>query len=193
LPGIVVDIGTGDGEFVYQLAKQNPDRFIIGIDPHRQGLERVSSRTSKKPTKGGLKNALFVLGSIKDLPDELEGIANQVFINLPWGALLKTIVLVEDATWTAIKRLCVRGAFLDILISYGRESEGTEFSKLDMPTIDLSYLKGITVPKIEQKGFRLVSVENVEPDELKDYPSSWAKRLSYGRDREYYYLRVESI
>jgi len=46
---------------------------------------------------------------------------------------------------------------------------------------------------LERKGFRLVSIESVKPGDLKDYPSSWAKRLSYGRDRAYYYLRIESL
>ena len=193
MPGIIVDIGTGDGEFVYDLAKQYPDRFIIGIDPHHEGLERISSRISKKPTKGGIENALFVLGSIEDLPDELEGTANQVFINFPWGRLLKAILLAEDATWAAIKRLCVKGAFIDVLLSYQEESEGAEFNKLDMPAIDASYLTNVTAPMLERKGFRLVVIKSVEPGNLKDYPSSWVKKLSYGRDRAYYYFRIESV
>ena len=33
MPGVIVDIGCGDGKFTYKLAKENPDRFVIGIDP----------------------------------------------------------------------------------------------------------------------------------------------------------------
>ncbi len=99
MPGVVVDIGTGDGEFVYAIAKDNPDRFIIGIDPDYKGLEKSSTRIYKKAPKGGLDNALFVLGSIEALPEELNDIANQVFINFPWSGLLKGIVLVEDDTF----------------------------------------------------------------------------------------------
>ena len=32
--GVIIDIGTGDGRFVYQSARQNPNKFYIGIDPN---------------------------------------------------------------------------------------------------------------------------------------------------------------
>lgn len=86
----------------------------------------------------------------------------------------------------------MKGAFVDVLVSYQPESEGAEFSKLGIPDIDISYLTSVMVPRLEQKGFRLVSIENVEKSDLKSYPSSWAKKLSYGRHRAYYYLRLES-
>jgi 16S rRNA (adenine(1408)-N(1))-methyltransferase len=99
MPGIIVDIGTGDGEFVYKIAKENPDRFIIGIEPHHQGLEKISARVYKKPARGGLKNALFILSNIEEMPAELDGIANQVFINFPWAGLLKGLLLADAAAW----------------------------------------------------------------------------------------------
>ena len=32
--GVIIDIGTGDGRFVYQSARRNPNKFYIGIDPN---------------------------------------------------------------------------------------------------------------------------------------------------------------
>jgi len=57
---VVVDIGTGDGRYVYRSARQNPDRFYIGIDVERRALEKVSERIHRRPGKGGLPNVLFV-------------------------------------------------------------------------------------------------------------------------------------
>ncbi|MBN2238928.1 MAG: hypothetical protein JW712_04070 [Dehalococcoidales bacterium] len=193
MPGVIVDIGTGDGEFVYKLAKEHPDRFIIGIDPHHAGLTPVSARITRKPAKGGIENALFVLGNIEDLPHELDGVANQVFINFPWGSLLKAVLLVENPAWDSLKRLCMKGAYIDVLFSYQPESEGTEFSRLGIPDIDITYLTGVMVPKLADKGFKCIEIKNVDENELKRYPSSWAKKLSHGRDRAYYYLRLESV
>ena len=193
MPGVIVDIGTGDGEFVYKLAKQHPDRFIIGIDPSHVGLTRISSRISRKPIKGGLKNALFVLGSIEDLPYELEGVANQVFINFPWGTLLKSVVLGEDTMWDSLKRLCMKGAFIDVLVNSQPEIEEAELNKVGIPEINNSYLTETMIPKLGKKGFRLICIENVEKNNLKNYPSNWAKKLSYGREREYYYIRLELV
>ncbi|MDQ3258004.1 MAG: hypothetical protein M3R15_29660 [Acidobacteriota bacterium] len=38
--GIVLDIGTGDGRFVYAYARQNPNKFFIGIDANPRPLEK---------------------------------------------------------------------------------------------------------------------------------------------------------
>jgi tRNA G46 methylase TrmB len=37
--GIIVDIGTGGGRFVYKRAKENPHRFYIAIDANPKALE----------------------------------------------------------------------------------------------------------------------------------------------------------
>lgn len=192
MPGVVVDIGTGDGEFVYTIAKDNPDRFIIGIDPHYKGLEKLSTRIYKKVSKGGLDNALFVLSSIEALPEELNDIANQVFINFPWSGLLKGIVLVEDDTWSNIKRICKTGAYIDILFGYERTGEIDETEQFGIPILDLPYIKDTIAPKLAEKGFRVIETRTVDPEEIRNYPSSWAKKLGYGRDRTYYYLRLIS-
>jgi ubiquinone/menaquinone biosynthesis C-methylase UbiE len=192
MPGIIVDLGTGDGEFVSTLARANPDRFIIGLDPNQQGLENTSAKIYKKPGKGGLKNALFVLGSIESLPEELDGLANQIYINFPWAGLLKGLLLADAVVWNAIKRVCKPGALIDILFSYEKTAEENEFAKAGLPDIDLEYLQGITAPWIEKLGFKIIELKNVGAEEIKRYPSTWAKKLSFGRDRKYYYLRVKT-
>ena len=51
--GVIIDIGTGDGRFVYQSARQNPNKFYIGIDPNVTPLEKISEKIHRKPSKGG--------------------------------------------------------------------------------------------------------------------------------------------
>jgi 16S rRNA (adenine(1408)-N(1))-methyltransferase len=193
MPGVIIDIGTGDGEFVYTIAKENPDRFVIGIEPNHKGLERISARVYKKPVKGGIENALFVLGSIEELPQELNEIANQVFINFPWAGLLKGLLLVKKTTWLPIKRICQNGAFIDILFSYEKSREENEFNKLELPDIDVSYLQKVTAPKLDENGLKVLEIREFDAGEIRKYPSSWAKKLSFGRDRKYFYMRLKFI
>src|ERR1044071_8966443 len=79
--GVIVDIGTGDGRFVYQSARQNPKKFYIGIDANPSQLEKISQKIHKKPHKGGLANAIFLQVSVEDLPSELDGVADEVHIH----------------------------------------------------------------------------------------------------------------
>ena len=52
--GVIIDIGTGDGRFVYQSARRNPNKFHIGIDPNTRPLTKISEKIHRKPAKGGL-------------------------------------------------------------------------------------------------------------------------------------------
>ena len=58
--GIVIDIGTGDGLFVSECARQNPRKFYIGIDANARPLEKISEKIYRKPAKGGLPNVIFL-------------------------------------------------------------------------------------------------------------------------------------
>ena len=65
--GVVIDIGTGDGRFVSAAARANPNKFYIGIDANVKPLEKISMKATRKPSKGGLPNALFVQAAVEDL------------------------------------------------------------------------------------------------------------------------------
>jgi 16S rRNA (adenine(1408)-N(1))-methyltransferase len=190
MPGVILDIGTGDGEFVYKLARENPDRYIIGIEPNHRGLEKISTRTGKKTAKGGIDNALFILSRIEELPEELNGTANQVFINFPWAGLLKGLLTGADGVWNSLKRVCHPGAYIDILFSYQPDTEDNELNNLGLPPIDMAFINETTLPRLLKHGLKIVAVKEVETIDIKSFPTSWAKRLSYGRERNYYFLRV---
>jgi 16S rRNA (adenine(1408)-N(1))-methyltransferase len=78
---VIVDIGTGDGLYVYRSARANPDKFYIGIDVQRRALEKVSERIHRKPERGGLPNVLFVQAPVEELPSELDDVADEIHIH----------------------------------------------------------------------------------------------------------------
>ena len=80
-----IDLGTGDGRYVFKSAQQNLKTFYIGLEPSEKQL-RVYS---KKALRSKLKNCIFVVGSVERYPAELHGLATTVTIYLPWGSLLK--------------------------------------------------------------------------------------------------------
>ena len=125
MPGIVVDIGTGNGKFVSKLAIRYPDRLIIGIDPNHHNLIHTSLKNPK--------NSLYLLSDIENLPKELNGIVNQIFINFPLGSLLRGIINVENQTWNNLKRICRSGAFIDIILGFNKLSEKNETIRLVLP------------------------------------------------------------
>jgi ubiquinone/menaquinone biosynthesis C-methylase UbiE len=81
--GVIIDLGTGDGSFVYQSARRHPDQFYIGIDAESSALEKVSEKIHRKPEKGGAANILFIQAAVEDLPSELDGVAVVEYGSLP--------------------------------------------------------------------------------------------------------------
>ncbi len=188
MSGIIVDIGTGDGKFAYQLAKENPDRFVIGIDPSHPSLEKTSSKIYKKVEKGGLKNALFVIANIEDLPDELVGVANQIFVILPWSGLLEGIIAAKKNVLENTKKICQKGAVIEIVLGY-RSEEG---EKAEIPELSEDLLREKTIPGFSKVGFDLLELREIKKEELNEIPSTWAKRLKLGKERKFFYLKFKA-
>ncbi|MGH9825164.1 MAG: class I SAM-dependent methyltransferase, partial [Blastocatellia bacterium] len=79
--GVLLDIGTGDGKFVYRGAVEHPDTFCIGLDAIGENMREVSGKATRKAARGGVPNALFIVESVESLPGELRGLADTITIN----------------------------------------------------------------------------------------------------------------
>lgn len=189
--GIVVDIGTGDGKFVYELAKQNPNTLFIGIDTNRNNVVKTSLKTIKKKSRGGVKNALFVPASISQLPEELYERANQVFINFPWGSLLHAIATADENALQEVCKIMKNGASLDIIFGYDVHTDTSEIQRLQLPDLTEAYLNAELIPGFELLGFTNTKCIHLNTGKLQNYPSTWAKKLRERTNRTYYYLQFE--
>ena len=83
-----VDLGTGDGRFVYEAALKDQSTLFIGVDPVEKQLREYSVKSVRKK----LSNVLFLTSSLENLPINLTEIADKVSVILPWGTLLGQIV-----------------------------------------------------------------------------------------------------
>jgi ubiquinone/menaquinone biosynthesis C-methylase UbiE len=113
---VIVDIGTGDGRFVYQSARENPGRFYLGIDPNVRPLEKISEKIHRKPAKGGAPNALFIQAAIEELPAELNGVADEIHVHFPWGSLLRAVATADVLLLQNLHRICAPGTLLEVVL-----------------------------------------------------------------------------
>lgn len=187
-----MDIGTGDGRFVYRSAQENPRKFFIGVDANAKPLEKVSMKATRKPTKGGLPNVLFVRAAIEDLPEEFNGSADEVHIHFPWGSLLKAVVLGEEGVLCSLRRICAPDALLEIVIGIDPERDKTEIERLGLPGLSASYLRDVLIPKYEAAGFELMNYGTMDASEWSKMETSWARKLQGGDGRGVSYLVFEA-
>jgi 16S rRNA (adenine(1408)-N(1))-methyltransferase len=161
----LLDLGTGDGRFVRWMAEHHPAWFVIGLDACRENL-RINSQAK-------LSNALFVIASAQTLPHELRGLADHVTINFPWGSLLEGLLDNNPALMNGLLTVARPGVLVDIRLNGGALAE-------------VGWRLEAGAQQIQQtlavNGFLTEPPAEMTMTELRAFPSTWARRLAFGRD-----------
>lgn len=184
----MIDIGTGDGTFVYQCARRNPRKFYIGIDANIRPLEQISEKIHRKPAKGGLPNVLFLQAVIEDLPTELNGIADEVHIHFPWGSLLRAISTGDSEVLRNLRRVCAGDALLEVIVGSDAARDAAELQRLDITPPTLADVDAVLVPAYAQAGFEITERGERLPSDWPDLQTSWARRLRNNPNRSLIYF-----
>lgn len=164
-PATTIDLGAGDGRFVRHLASRQPGLGVIGVDLCAANLALAA--------RAATANALFVVADALALPDELGRVATRVTMNFPWGSLLRGL-------------LSGHPGLIEGLGAVGRGAATVEIS-LNAAAFAAS---GWT---LEAGGERVAAVLRgagaevgppriLGPAQLRRCPTTWAKRLAFGRD-----------
>ncbi len=186
--GIVIDIGTGDGLFVYQCARENPNKFYIGIDANPRPLEKVSERIHRSPSKGGVPNVLFLQAAIENLPSELDGIADEVHVHFPWGSLLRIVVTGDPTGLRNLRRICAPGAVLEVLIGLDPDRDRSEIERLGLDLVSIDQINQTLIPFYQAAGFEVMETGVLPQSKWPKLQSSWSKRLRGNDNRELIYI-----
>ena len=191
--GVIIDIGTGDGRFVYQSARQNPNKLYIGIDPNAQPLEKISEKIHRKPAKGGAPNVLFIQAAVEDLPSELNGVADEVHVHFPWGSLLRAVATGEITVLQNLRRICAPGALLEIVIGLDPARDQTEIERLGLIPLSIEFIDQQLTPNYRAAGFETIERGIIAASEWPKISTSWAKRLQGNEQRRITYLIARAI
>lgn len=189
----MLDIGTGDGRFVYQMARQNPDRLYVGIDASSEALVKISEKIHRNPKHGGAKNVLFLQARVEALPEELDNIADEVHIHFPWGSLLRGILLPDEAVLRSLRKVCKQEALLEIITSIDNTRDANELNRLGINNyIDEHYIENILRPRFALASFRITEHGLLPPVNWPTLCSSWAAKLKSGGTRDACYLIAQA-
>ncbi|GAB4572591.1 MAG: hypothetical protein Fur0017_24540 [Anaerolineales bacterium] len=162
---ISLDLGTGDGKFAFCHAETFPSRFVIAVDSCRENLHEYS--------RAKLPNLLYVIASAQSLPRELHGLISHVTINFPWGSLLQSLLDGDSRLMCGLESVLGTGARLEVRLNGGALSEQ-----------GWSLEEGVEQVRenLESAGWHLAKPMMMDAYMLRNFPSTWAKRLAFGRD-----------
>lgn len=183
------DLGTGDAQFIYELARKDNDTFYVGIDSNAASMTYISWKVARKPAKGGgVLNLALVHSSVEKVAIFFSNQADSISINYPWASLLKGIVAPEETTVQAIAELAKKSAIIDMRINNHVFRDENTRSKLGLPSLDTSHVMQKMVPVYEKYSIRLLKNEIIGTPKAEE-KSSWGKQLRKGSDREVLHLQ----
>jgi len=162
---IHLDLGTGDGRFIRCMAEHHPHSFFIGVDACRENLRDNSHRK--------LPNALFVIASAQSLPMELKGLISHITINFPWGSLLESLLTGDARLMNSLEYISSSIAALDVHLNGGALAEAGMALEAGADQIYNNMLRS---------GWQINTPLLMNANTLRNFPSTWAKRLAFGRD-----------
>jgi Methyltransferase domain len=162
---IILDLGTGDGRYARTLAKGHPHWFIIGVDACRENLREHS--------QAKLQNLLFIIARAQELPRELDGLISHITINFPWGSLLESLLVSDSNLMRGLTSISRAKASLDLRLNGGALAEAGKTLEAGTDKIYFNLLGA---------GWQLDRPVIMDASALKKFPSTWAKRLAFGRD-----------
>jgi len=177
--GVTIDLGTGDGRWAYRYATAHADRFVIAIDPVAENMRELSAKAARKPERGGLPNVLYAVASIEHLPAELHGIADEIFITLPWGSLMRGIILGDDAVLAALASLATDGATLRIVLNTRIFDDPVPLDARDLPDVTPDYVAETLAPAFALHNITITETRYMDADEVAAIETTWAKKLSH--------------
>jgi 16S rRNA (adenine(1408)-N(1))-methyltransferase len=176
-----VDVGTGDGRFAYHLASERPDWLVIGIDALDEPMGEIAYKAARKPARGGRANLVLVRAAIEALPAELQLIADEVDVLLPWGALLEGIVRARAEVVGGIAALARGGAVVRVTLNGEIWLDSTPARYEDLPVPTPEYVAAEVEPEFRRAGIDLGPARYLGAAEAKGLPTTWARRLGHGR------------
>src|ERR671931_2020 len=186
---VLVDVGTGDGRFVLAHARANPRTFAIGFDPVASAMESSSLSAARKPERGGVPNALFVVATAEDPPPELAGVADVVSVLLPWGRLLRGVLLGQSEVLRPFARIARPGARVRIVLNNEIFEDPVPLDAAELPEATVDYALAELEPRYAQSGIRLEEARLLDEDEVKQLRTTWARRLAHGRSPRFLEIR----
>lgn len=187
---IHVDLGCGDGRYVYKQALLNPDVIYFGVDP----AIKQTTEYARKANRNKLHNIFFVQGSLEVPPMELKNTANSLSIYLPWGSLLAAVVKPSCETINQIKYFAKPKAEVEIIFGYDAELEPSETKRLMLEQVNKKYIETKIVPTFNENGLILTEdVKELTGADLQKMDLTWGKRISSTIERNYFNIKLKIL
>jgi 16S rRNA (adenine(1408)-N(1))-methyltransferase len=147
------------------MAERHREHFFIGMDACRENLRANSQRR--------LPNALFVIARAQALPRELNGLADRITIHFPWGSLLESLLNGDTSLLAGFDAVTRPHAGMEIHLNADAVTAAGWELQAGAEQVERV---------LNSAAWTTRSHSCLNARDLRDVPTTWAKRLAFGRD-----------
>ncbi|NOT03086.1 MAG: hypothetical protein HOP27_00650 [Anaerolineales bacterium] len=135
------------------------------MDSCRENLHEYS--------RAKLPNLLYIIASAQNLPHELSGLVSHITINFPWGSLLESLLTGDIRLMRGLESISRSATTIEIRLNGGALTEAGWGLEAGAEKIYNNLI---------QAGWQINVPALMNANALRSFPSTWAKRLAFGRD-----------
>ena len=114
-------------------------------------------------------------------------------MHFPWGSLLRAVATGEITVLQNLRRICARGALLEIVIGLDPARNQTEIERLGLTSLSIEFIDQQLAPSYRAAGFQTSERGIIAASEWPEFNTSWAKRLQGNEQRNITYLIARAI
>jgi len=163
-----IDLGTGDGRYAVHLARVRPELGVIGIDTC---LDHLHGSPRRFPA-----NVRFLRTDAREIRIEAGVHVTSVSINFPYGSLLRGLVDADPALLDRLDELLGPRGRLQIRVNERALTDALPDTGFDPDGAGNAIVQGL-----HRLDWIRVSSQPLDQAELRAFPSTWSKRIGFGR------------
>ena len=188
---VLIDVGTGQGMFILDTAREQPDWLCIGIDAAADNMVKAARTASASPKKGGLDNALFVRGAAEKLPGPFENLADTLTVQYPWGSLMGIVSAPDPAGLAALRAVSKDQARLSVLLNYSVFEDREYLERLGFGDVIDPAESEALIPTYAAAGFKVTQREIFHGDP--PVRTAWGRHLVRGSARSTLMIEAAAV
>lgn len=173
---VVADLGTGDGRWLYRVARSRPNVLCLGLDANAEVLREVSYRAGRKPARGGLPNVRFIAAGLEVLPGPLRAVADELWVMYPWGSLLRAVLAPEPSILQGAAEVLKPRGLIRVAINESVLDQSAVLDRLGLRSRPDGDLFAALRAGYNEAGLRVTMVRR----DAVGVRSSWGARLGQG-------------
>ncbi len=173
---VVVDVGAGDGRWIYRMARARPDWLCLALDADADAPRETSHRAARRPERGGARNVWFIRAGADELPPALTGLSDEVHVHFPWGTLLRAVLVPEPDLLRGILGLRNREGSVCVRLNVSVVEDPLVLRRLNLPVAGNQDLEARL-----RAGYGALGVHLDVRRAALDPETSWGRRLAAGR------------